>query len=241
MSNNTGQDSRRRPFSLGQRMQLALIPPLLADVFYLLYRSCKVETRGKQHLDDALAACGRCHVVIWHESMAMAGCYNRGTDYLTLTSYSYDGEFAARVIKRWRIHAARGSSSRGGHEALVHLVEAAKSIPVTGFTLDGPKGPRRVSKPGIGILAARTQLPIVPNAYAVSRAWRMRSWDRFPIQKPFSKIICAYAPAVPPPPDDSPEAVEVTRRAVEQRLNDLHAQIEAEFGYDADQDAPDIR
>ncbi len=222
----------KRAFTLWQRLQLAVLPPLLADIFYVLYRTCPVETRGRQYLDETLREHGRCHVVAWHECMAMAGCCHRGADYLTLTSYSYDGEFAARVIKRWRIHAARGSSSRGGHEALVQLVEAAKVIPITGFTLDGPKGPRRVSKPGIGILAARTQLPIVPNAYAVSRAWRMRSWDRFPIQKPFSRIICAYAPPIPPPPDDSPEAVETTRLAVEKSLNALHRRIEADMGCD---------
>ncbi len=220
----------RRHFTRKQRLQLAVLPVLLADAFYLLYRTCTVETRGREYHDETLRQHGRCHVVIWHESMAMAGCYNRGTDYLTLTSYSYDGEFAARVIKRWRIYAARGSSSRGGSEALDALEEAAKTVPVTGFTLDGPKGPRRVSKPGIAILAARTQLPIVPNAYAVSRAWRMNSWDRFPVQKPFAHIICAYAPPIPPPPDESPEAIEATRLAVETSLNQLHADIETDLG-----------
>ena len=219
----------QRHFSLGQRIQLAVLPIALADVFLMLYRTCSVETRGREYLDETLKKHNRCHVVIWHETMAMAGCYNRGTDYLTLTSYSYDGEFAARVIKRWRIHAARGSSSRGGSEALKELVEASQTIPVTGFTLDGPKGPRRVAKPGIGILAARTQLPIVPNAYAVSRAWRLNSWDRLPIQKPFSHIISAYAPPIPPPPNESPEEVEKTRLAVETSLNKLHEEIERDL------------
>jgi hypothetical protein len=228
------ENTPRRAFTLWQRVQLAILPRLLADIFYLLYRTCRVETRGKQYLDETLQEHGRCHVVIWHESMAMAGCYNRGTDYLTLASYSYDGEFAARVVKRWRIHAARGSSSRGGHEALAQLCEAARTIPVTGFTLDGPKGPRRVAKAGIGVLAARTRLPIVPNAYAVSSAWRMRSWDQFPIQKPFSRIICAYAPPIPPPPNDSPEAVEKTRLEVEKSLNALHRQIEADICYNVE-------
>lgn len=219
-----------KPFTLKQRAQLAVFPWLLARTFELLFVTCKVEVRGLEHYQSTLEKHGRCHVVIWHESMALAGCQNRGTDYLTLTSWSYDGEFAARVIKYWRIYAARGSSSRGGSEALSVLVEAARTVPVTGFTLDGPKGPRRVAKPGIGILAARTQLPIVPNAYVPERAWRLHSWDRLPIQKPFSRIICAYAPPIPPPPNDSPEEVEKTRLAVEQSLNALHGQIEDEIG-----------
>lgn len=230
MNNTIHTPALRKPFTLSQRIQLAVLPPLLADIFSLLYRSCRVEVRDERYYTEALARSGRCHMVIWHESMAMAGCFYSGSDYLTLTSYSYDGEFAARVIQRWRIHAARGSSSRGGSDALKQLVEAARTTPITGFTLDGPKGPRRVAKPGIGILAARTQLPIVPNAFVVDRAWRMRSWDRFPIQKPFSRIICAYGPPIPPPPDDSPEAVEITRRAVEAGLNAVHQQIEKELG-----------
>ncbi len=217
-------------FSLGKRLQLAVLPWMLADLFYLLHRSCVVEVRGEEHYRSALSRQGRCHVVIWHESMAMAGCHFRGQDYLTLTSYSYDGEFAARVIRRWRIQAARGSSSRGGSEAIRQLVEAAQTVPITGFTLDGPKGPRRVAKPGIGILAARSQLPIVPNAFVVDRAWRMNSWDRFPIQKPFSRIVCAYAPPVDPPSSEAPEAVEQTRLEVERRLNALHEEIEQELG-----------
>lgn len=226
----TPDNPSQRPLTLKQRIQLAVLPIALADTFYLLYRSCSIETRGREYHDDTLKEHGRCHVVIWHECMAMAGCYNRGQDYLTMVSASRDGEFATRVIKRWRIHSARGSSTRGGSDALKVLVEAAKTVPVTGFTLDGPKGPRRVAKPGIGVLAARTQLPIVPNAYAVSRAWRLHSWDRLPIQKPFSHIICAYAPPIPPPPDESPEEVEKTRLAVETSLNKLHEEIERELG-----------
>ncbi|MFA7693267.1 MAG: lysophospholipid acyltransferase family protein [Candidatus Hydrogenedentes bacterium] len=218
-----------RRFSLGQRIQLATLPWLFAKTSEWLFRSCKVEMRGGDLYEDTLNEQGRCLVAIWHESMVMACCHNRGRGYVGLASLSYDGEFAARVMHHWRIHAARGSSSRGGHDALSALVEAANTVPITGFTLDGPRGPRRVAKPGIAILAARTQLPIVPNAFVAERCWRLSSWDRHPIQKPFSRIICAYAPPVPPPPDDSPEAVESTRLEVETRLNGLHESLEAEL------------
>mgnify|MGYP007068912659 CR=1 FL=1 len=90
--------SAQRPFTLLQRIQLTILPIALADIFYLLYRSCSVETRGREHHDETLKKYGRCHVVIWHECMAMAGCYNRGKDYLTMVSASRDGELATRVI-----------------------------------------------------------------------------------------------------------------------------------------------
>lgn len=219
-----------RSFTFGQRVQLAVLPWTLAKSFGLLFRSCSVEIRGGDVYEATLEKHKRCLVAIWHESMILACCHNRGRGYVGLASLSFDGELGARVLHRWHIHTARGSSSRGGSEALAALVEAANTVPVTGFTLDGPRGPRRIAKPGISILAARTQLPIIPNAFVPEHAWHLHSWDRLPIQKPFTRVVCAYAPPIPPPPDESPEEVEKTRLAVEQSLNALHEQLEAEFG-----------
>ena len=172
----------------------------------------------------------------------MAGSGGRNTSPRRFTGVTHrDGRNLARERKRlinkikkaWHGTCAVVSAYTRGlhpcHDALSALVEAANTVPITGFTLDGPRGPRRVAKPGIAILAARTQLPIVPNAFVAERCWRLSSWDRHPIQKPFSRIICAYAPPVPPPPDDSPEAVESTRLEVETRLNGLHESLEAEL------------
>ena len=92
--------------------------------------------------------------------------------------------------------------------------------------MDGPVGPRRVAKPGIAILAARTGLPIIPHAFTARPVWRLNSWDKFPIPKPLAKIRSAYGLPIPPPPDDSPEAVEATRLQVETELNRLHEEIE---------------
>lgn len=226
MSKPPPHDISTRRFSTGQQIQLAILPGIFAKLFEWLFRTCKVEIRGGDLYQNTLKENGRALVAIWHESMIMACCHNRGRGYVGLSSFSFDGEFAARVMQHWHIHAARGSSSRGGHEAIAALVEAANAVPITGFTLDGPRGPRRVAKPGISILAARTQLPIIPNAFVVDRAWRLHSWDHLPIQKPFSRIICAYAPPIPPPRNDTPEEVEKTRHAVEKSLNNLHEEIE---------------
>lgn len=229
MSTENKKNTPRKPFTVSQKMQLAVFPLMLADMFKLLYKSCNVEVRGREHVDAALSAHGRCHMAIWHEAMAVAGCFYGGHDYTTMTSQSFDGEFAARVIKRWRIGAARGSSSRGGSDALAVMEEAARHARITGFTLDGPQGPRYVAKPGMAILSARTGLPVVPNIFAFEKAWRFNSWDRFPLQKPFSKIYCVYGEAIPPAEDDSPEAVEVARFALESRMNELLTDLHKEM------------
>ena len=132
------------------------------------------------------------------------------------------------------ILSVRGSSSRGGSEALRDLAIALDHVPVVGLTVDGPRGPRRVAKPGVAILAARTGAPIIPHAFAVRPAWRLRSWDRFSIAKPFAHVVSVYGPAIPPPANASPAAIEETRLEVETSLNQLHQQIEAALGIESD-------
>ena len=216
-------------FSIRQRLNLCLLPLGAALGLKALIGACRIDVRGIDHWNQVLEAHGRVIVAIWHESMGLAAAHYRNTGFHTLTSYSFDGEFAARVVKRFGLLALRGSSSRGGSDALDNMAEALHHVQAVGFTLDGPRGPRRVAKPGIAILAARTATPIIPHAFAVHPAWRLHSWDRFPIPKPFARIISAYGPAIPPPESNSPDAAEVTRRCVEETLNRLHDEIESEL------------
>jgi len=216
-------------FSVRQRCALALLPPLIAGAMKLLSRSARWEIRGMEHWDAVQQTQGRAIVAFWHETLGLAAWHHRGSGGHTLTSYSYDGEMAARVVRRYGMMAIRGSSSRGGSDALRSFEAAFPHLSRIGFTLDGPRGPRRVAKPGIAILAARLRSPVLPQAFAVAPSWRLHSWDRFPIPKPFAHVIAAYGPAIPSPKDESPEAVETMRAQVEEALNRLHAEIEGEL------------
>jgi len=222
-------DSNQR-FSASQRIQLFLFPPLMAAIMRLLFCTIRLEIRGADNVDSVIARHGHTLMAIWHESSPMACWFARGRNYHTLTSHSFDGELAARILHHFRIEAVRGSSSRGGAEGLRQLQLATQVVAWVGFTLDGPRGPRRVAKAGIGVLAARTRLPVVPLAIVPLRCIRLNSWDHLPIPLPFSRIICALGEPVPPPPSESAEDVELTRLAVEQSLNRLQEQVEAEAG-----------
>lgn len=176
-----------------------------------------------------MARTGHAVLCFWHETLPLAIYTYRNTGFHTLTSYSYDGEIAARLIEPFGLHALRGSSSRGGAEALRELEKAIQLVPIVGITNDGPKGPRRESKPGPAILAARTQNPIIPNAFAITRCKRMKSWDRLIFPAPFSRIVCAYGPAIDPPSDTSEEAIESTRLELELAMNRLQESLESEL------------
>jgi len=220
----------RSPYTFGFKKRVALfaLPPLLATCMKTLMATCRVEVRGTCHFEAAIGVTGRVIVAAWHEAFGLGISEYFGTGTHTLTSYSFDGELAARVIRRYGIFALRGSSSRGGSDALSDMVEALNHIPMLGFTPDGPRGPRRVAKPGIAILSARTRIPILPYGLAASRVWRLNSWDRFQVPKPFARILSAYAPPIPPPRDCSEEAIEETRHVLERSLADLQATLEEE-------------
>jgi lysophospholipid acyltransferase (LPLAT)-like uncharacterized protein len=116
------------------------------------------------------------------------------------------------------IHAVRGSSSRRGTEALIALTKAVRQGHHAGITPDGPKGPRRVCKLGLVSLAKLTARPILILGIRFHRAIYLKSWDRFGLPLPFSKVEVTF---VPLPPVDRTQSDETIAREVEQKLNDL--------------------
>ena len=216
-------------FTVKERAVLAVAPPAAALCMRVAFGLCRKEMRNSARWDQALKEHEHVIIAIWHEAMALGSWHFRNTGCHTMTSYSFDGEMAARIIRHFGQYAVRGSSSRGGSEALTELGKALDHVETVGLTLDGPHGPRRVAKPGAAILAARKQVPIVPVALTVHPAWRLNSWDRFPIPKPFATILGIYGEPIPPPPDCSQEAIETTRARTEAALNDLHNRADAEL------------
>ncbi|MDX9976135.1 MAG: DUF374 domain-containing protein, partial [FCB group bacterium] len=172
---------RAKSFTFKQKA-IAFVAPSLGSVLYKsLCASCRMEVRGKEHLDAVVGTHSRIIVAFWHEVLALAAWHFRNTGYTTLTSHSFDGELAARFIRRFGFNIARGSSSRGGYEALGELRKALRQPPGLGFTVDGPKGPRRRVKPGVVILSSVSRVPITTAAIVARPGWRLDSWDRFVI------------------------------------------------------------
>ncbi len=213
-------------FSAAQQIQLAVVPPLAWGAISLLMSTTKYVHHQRQRFDGLMERDGRLLLAFWHESMVLSCWQYRGSSYHTITSYSFDGEMAARIVGRSGQGAVRGSSSKGGGEGLRELVKATRYARGVAITPDGPRGPRRVAKAGIALLAARTGLSIVPHAYIPLRARRLNSWDRFPVPMPFSTIVVAYGEPVPPPKSEDPADIEKTRLEVEVSLNRLHECVE---------------
>jgi hypothetical protein len=154
----------------------------------------------------------------------------RGLKIGFLISPSVDGEVPARIVQSWGAVAIRGSSNRTGARALKDMYNTIikdKVSPVT--TSDGPTGPVHEFKQGAVMLAQLTQTPMLPIAYAASRYWELKSWDKFIIPKPFSRIVIVVGEPHSIDKKLSAEKMEEERVRMETDMNDLITLAKEQF------------
>lgn len=128
----------------------------------------------------------------WHGTMLPLLWQHRKEHVAILISEHGDGEVIARIAHSLGYHSVRGSSSRGGERALLGTARALESGRDVAFTPDGPRGPLESFAPGALIVSQRTGAPLVLITVDAPRAWRLKSWDRFLIPKPFTRVTIAY-------------------------------------------------
>ena len=162
---------------------------------------------------------GPCVLVLWHDRLFFAPVITQR--YLShpvcaLVSASKDGGWLTAFYSLMGIRCARGSSSSRGTEALMALARAMRNGCHAGVTPDGPKGPRRVCKPGALALARVTRSKILLLGIRYHRAWKLRSWDRFALPVPFSRVELVLERI-----DDLPKDEAAGTAYITSRLNDL--------------------
>jgi lysophospholipid acyltransferase (LPLAT)-like uncharacterized protein len=182
-----------------------------------LVGSCRATLGNGRLLDEALR--GESFIgVVWHEHLIYLANVFRGTGFTILVSRSRDGEIGTRIAQRLGLRTVRGSSSRGGEEALGEIVDVARNGGTVAFIADGPRGPRREMKLGAVIAAKLSGRPIVPIACAMRRSARLNSWDRMQIPLPFTRIVSWAGEPMPVPADASRADCERIRREVEAQM-----------------------
>jgi lysophospholipid acyltransferase (LPLAT)-like uncharacterized protein len=159
-------------------------------------------------------------MLIWHNRiLAMPALfmhrYPKRKGLVVLTSPSRDGAYLAEFVRNFRMGAVRGSSSRRGAAALLHLTRRIEEQYDICITPDGPRGPRYQLQPGALLLAQRAGIPLMPFLIEYSSYWRLKSWDGFAIPKPFSQVTVTLLPLITVPSDLSQQAFERVRASVE--------------------------
>ncbi len=125
----------------------------------------------------------------WHRAVFPASWMWRKQRIAVMVSRSFDGEYIARIIERLGFVAVRGSSSRGATGALLGMKSVLERGESVAFTIDGPRGPKYVAKPGPVSLSKITGIPMASFYVALSNCWALKTWDHFMIPKPFAKAL----------------------------------------------------
>lgn len=201
----------------------ALLGTLAGWSMKLLAATLRMEIRDECGIGSKDAAMPPVIYILWHNRFftvppAWSKLCGSHRKTVALTSASHDGAVVARAMAVFGLGAIRGSSSRRGVAALVGLKRALMEGLDVCITPDGPRGPRYRIQPGVIKLAESSGAPIIPIHVRFSSAWRLKSWDRFVIPKPFSRVTVTFAPAIALPRGLDESAFEKRRLEIETLL-----------------------
>ncbi len=204
-----------------------LAPPVATAVLGLLNSTYRVEFVGDEPLMKSVAGGESVLMSFWHGSLvAMAvAARAKGIPICILVSQHRDGEIASRVLRRWGIDTVRGSATRGGAQGFLSLLRAHRRGSNLAVVPDGPKGPPKIAKLGVVHLARTTGARMFPLAFEADRFWRLGSWDRMVVPKPFARITIVVGDPITVARDTAGEDLETARLRIEASLNDLAAGV----------------
>jgi lysophospholipid acyltransferase (LPLAT)-like uncharacterized protein len=177
---------------LWYKLALAVLPSLATWYMRLVFGTSK---KVYLHQDREEEICKKQPFAMgcFHQTLVPIAVYMSQYKTVAMVSRSWDGEFIARVIEKWGYFTARGSSSRGGKEALAEMIEISRLHNcTTGVTVDAPRGPAGKVKMGIVMLGRETGQPVVPIACWTTRIIQFKSWDKMMMPLPFSTIVFCF-------------------------------------------------
>ncbi|MFA7421475.1 MAG: lysophospholipid acyltransferase family protein [Melioribacteraceae bacterium] len=198
---------------LGIRIASFLINVLLKTVRLRIENSDVVKELDKQKKNYVVA--------FWHGSMLIGWFMQRNRNFASLVSKSKDGDVLTAILEKWDFHVVRGSSSKGGHEALDMMIHLTEENYHLALTPDGPTGPIYKMKPGAVITARRSQIPLLLVGIGMKSKWSLKSWDKFEIPKPFSAVTAIYSQPIMIPAILTKEETSEVIDKCEAELNNL--------------------
>ena len=212
--------------TLARSLKLAAAPGMGALAVRLLALTLRV--RREEAVVSPLWRAGTPAIyVVWHgRILLLPYLYGRRRAHV-LASRSRDGELVARFARSFGFEVVRGSSSRGGAEALRRLARSLRDGRDVVVVPDGPRGPREMVKAGVVTLARISGAPIVPMALGASAEWRLSSWDEFRIPKPFTRCVVRFGDPIHVVGADR-AAAEAARKDVEAALRALSWRVDTE-------------
>jgi hypothetical protein len=163
----------------------------------LIGPTMRFETVGFRHFDNIHARGEQAIGAFWHRCILSSVWRWRGRGVVVMNTVNFDGQWTRHVIERLGFGTAQGSSSRGGLRGLLVMEKCLAAGHDVAFTIDGPRGPRYIAKPGPAILARRSGQPILLFHIGLEDAHTFeKSWDLFQVPRPFTRAVMIVAPVI---------------------------------------------
>jgi len=187
--------------------------------FIRLYSSTfKMKIENEKEWMDYFRNGGRVLLCTWHQHFfAAIRHFQNYRDFkpTLMISKSSDGEIIAGVAEKSGWHTVRGSSSRGGKDALRKMIDHLSRTRLAAHIVDGPKGPAGIVKAGVIQLARTADAAIIPFYVSADRAWYFNSWDSFFLPKPFARVIISFGEMIKFTPVEDTDTFESQRLYLE--------------------------
>jgi len=223
-------DTRLPNLPWSRRIQIPLIAAAVYTVIRALGPTLRYEVMGWQHAERVYASKKQIIWAFWHRVIIPIVWWRRNHGVVIMNTTAFDGQWTRKVIEWLGFGTAQGSSSRGGLRGLAVMAKRLGEGVDCGFTIDGPRGPRYVAKPGPVILARKTGCPVMVFHIGVDRGTTFeKTWDHILLPRPFARTAILFAPPIYVPPDANQQVLEAKRAEMQRELERVRDIAESWF------------
>jgi lysophospholipid acyltransferase (LPLAT)-like uncharacterized protein len=227
---NVHYDTRLPDLPWSRRVQIPIIAALVYSVIRTLGPTLRYEVLGWHHAERVHASGKRLIWAFWHRIIIPIVWWRRNHGVVVMNTTAFDGQWTRKVIEWLGFGTAQGSSSRGGLRGLAVMARRLEEGADCAFTIDGPRGPRYVAKPGPVMLARKTGCPIQVFHIGAERGKTFeKTWDHFLLPAPFSRTVILFAPPIYVPVDANVELMEAKHAEMQKELERVRDIAEAWF------------
>jgi lysophospholipid acyltransferase (LPLAT)-like uncharacterized protein len=223
-------DTRLPELPWSRRVEIPLIAAAVYSLIRVLGPTLRYEVLGWQRAERVHGSGKRIIWAFWHRIIIPIVWWHRNKGVVVMNTTAFDGQWTRKVIEWLGFGTAQGSSSRGGLRGLAVMARRLEEGVDCAFTIDGPRGPRYVAKPGPVMLARKTGCPVMVFHIGVDRGKTFeRTWDHFLLPAPFARAVILFAPPIYVPADADAEILEAKHREMQRELERVRDVAEGWF------------
>ena len=235
---NLHYDTRLPELSWSRRAQIPIIAAAVYSVIRTLGPTLRFEALGQQQSERVYAAGHRCIFAFWHRVIIPVTWWARNRGIVVMNTTAFDGQWTRKVIEWLGFGTAQGSSSRGGLRGLAVMARRLGEGRDCAFTIDGPRGPRYVAKPGPVMLARKSGCPIMVFHIGVDRGKTFeKTWDHFLLPAPFARAVMIFAAPIYVPQNATAAMMETKHAEMQRELERVRNLAEGWFALSGEERA----